>query len=105
MTARQLAIDPATLARGTDPETSREAARRLRARNRDAILQAIRAHGPVTYTEAGYLAGITGVEPARRISDLIRLGLVEPVLDDEGRELTRQLPSGRRGRLYRAVAA
>jgi len=54
----------------------------------------------LTYEEAGELAGVE--DCWRRVSDLLNLGLIEPIFF-RGRPCTRMLSSRRRGRIYRVT--
>jgi hypothetical protein len=76
-------VDGRTLARTSDPSTSRRAAMATpgrKANHRRALLEAY-ARGPATDFDAGALAGIEYHECSRRGADLRRSGLVAPTGD------------------------
>ena len=97
--------DPRTLVRRTDALTSQRAAVDVLGSPRQAqrvrILEAIRSAGDrgLTWEQAGEATAVTNAW--RRVSDLLNAGLIEPVRDGRGLEVTRSLSSGRRGRVYR----
>ena len=65
---------PRKLRRGSDPDTSHEAAERLGgSAQRRRLLEVYRA--PHTYEEASVLAGLNPWQASKRTSDLINLGL------------------------------
>ena len=96
-------LDPSTHARLDDPATSHAAAARLR--KRTTIIRLLRAysaaplHG-LTAEEACERAGLTPADGGwKRVSDLQRLGLIEPCVDDFNRSVTRTGASGRQQRV------
>jgi hypothetical protein len=85
-------------ARNTDPDTSHQAAARLRAgKNADKMLRVYHGHPQgLIFTEAGQLAGLDEHEAGRRRSDLLNKGFIETRVID-GKPFTRVNPaSGRR---------
>lgn len=95
-----------TLARSTDPHTSRVAAlgQRRRGSHLLLMLRAYLAHADLTDVEAAGLAGLERVEATRRASELRGADLIEPVIVD-GELKTRLLPSGRPGMVCRITDA
>lgn len=98
---------PQTLVRATDPQTSRIAAfgQRRRGTHLRLLLHAYAEHEPLTDVEAARYAGLERVEATRRASELRGAGLIEPLYDDEGRLVTRMLPTRRPGMVCRITAA
>lgn len=88
-------------ARLSDPETSHASAARLRTRSLTVALLRAYASAP--------LSGLTAEEASqrvgnpdgawKRVSDLQRLGLIEPAVDEFGRAATRTASSGRQQRV------
>lgn len=86
------------LARRTDPETSKAAARRLEAGSiRKALLKTFLV-GSRTFEEAADVAGIDPWQASKRVSDLIAAGFVH---DTGG---TRSGASGRQQRILQITA-
>jgi hypothetical protein len=80
----ELIREPRTLARGSDPETSQQAAAAAERRNpsqRDRLLRAYMIAGDrgLTDEEAGVSAGLSGSGYWKRCSDLRNLGLIAPL--------------------------
>lgn len=75
---RRLRIEPKTVVRRSDPETSRQAAEAINFRETHfkAILEALTV--PMGKDGISKITGLSGVQVARRISELIRLGKVRP---------------------------
>lgn len=97
------------LHRMTDPTTSIESAgdpKRTRATNRLKVLAAFNAPGikELDYVRAAVICGLSESATWRRVSDLLNLGLIDVVLDDNGNEARSVLPSGRTGRVYAITA-
>lgn len=85
----QLSID--LRARSTDPETSKEAARRAATfaeSHAGRILAALKLHGPMTAHEL-HIIGLTVVQIDRRLPELARLGLARVCKLDDGADMTR----------------
>jgi len=96
--------DPVWLARSTDPETSHEAATQVNVRASQAeVLRVLRQFGPlsdVTIQRLSHIHGSRYWSPERLRTarkELVVAGLVEWT----GK--TEKLPSGRSGRVWRAV--
>lgn len=102
---QDLHIPADTLARREAPLTSKAAAAGDRTTHRFRILEAFgkRPTG-IDYMTAARLADLPPWEVTRRVSDLLRLGLLEVKRDDTGAEVTVQLPSNRAGRVYQITA-
>lgn len=67
------------LARTSDPETSKAAGRSMRkgaAVQRDQIVNALRAHGPMNHWQIDNVLGFEHPTAARRMLELIRKGRV-----------------------------
>lgn len=99
-------------ARKSDPETSHEAAvgnEDVRTSQALRLLAAFEAFPEgLTAVEAGVVAGLP--RPDRRVSDLLKLELVERVLDEEGKKVSRTPfnnwhPASRAGGVWRITAA
>ncbi|KKN38019.1 hypothetical protein LCGC14_0757840 [marine sediment metagenome] len=85
------------LARHTDPETSRQAAISMMkpaAIQRDQIVNALRAHGPMNHWQLDNVLGLQHPSAARRMRELIRQGRVR----DTGR--TSPTGTGREATVY-----
>lgn len=83
---------PPPAARRHDPQTSHDAAvaaRDMALRQHEAIVTALRAHGPMGKDGIARRLGLTGVAVARRLPELERVGRVRPtgrtVASDTGR--------------------
>ena len=88
------------LARTTDPETSKTAGRSMRkgaAVQRDQIVNALRAHGPMHHAEIDRTMAWPHPTAARRMKELVRMELVR----DTGR--TRPTETGRNATVYEAM--
>lgn len=88
------------LARTSDPETSKDAARSMRkdmAVQRDQIVTALKIMGPMNYWELDNMLGWHHPTAARRMRELIRKGLVY----DTGR--TSPTGTGRGATVYDVV--
>lgn len=96
-----------TLARTSDPSTSRIAAlsQRRRGTNLRKMLDAYAQNSDLTDVEASELAGLERVEATRRASELRGAGLIEPLHDQEGKLVTRILPTNRPGMVCRITEA
>lgn len=87
MTASPHLDVPPPRARRTDPGTSHAAAdsaRALAARHHNAIVAALREHGPMGKDRIAAVTGLSGVAVARRMSELRYAGVVAPT----GRRVT-----------------
>lgn len=75
-------LDPRTHARREDPDTSHEAARRLSDKRTmmRALLERF-AQYPYTSEEAALYCGYDPWQASKRVSDLVRLGLIEDTDD------------------------
>lgn len=100
-------FDPRFLARSDDPETSKEAAARVRefaAGHHRTILQVLRNH-PAGLT-AYEIAQHCDLEPhaiGKRLGEMDRAEMIDPVLKPDGTgTLTRKTPSGRSARVWTA---
>lgn len=101
------AMEPRTLARRRDPETSKAAAESVHdfaSGHYALILKALRTLGASTYHEAAEHCGLEPHAAGKRFSDLERAGLIAVVLDGDGSEMTRMSPSGRKARVWFLVA-
>lgn len=101
MNGVQLGIDfeARRLARSYDPETSHEAASRVRefaAGHCALILQALIDHGPMTAEQIGVVVGMDAYQARKRLPELERAGLAKPTGD------TAPTASGRKQRIWRA---
>ncbi len=86
--------------RHADPDTSRAAARSMRAGasiQRDQIVNALRAHGPMNHWQIDNVLGLQHPSAARRMKELVRMELVR----DTGR--TRPTETGRNATVYEAM--
>ena len=86
--------------RHADPETSKAAGRSMRGGasiQRDQIVNALRAHGPMNHWEIDNVLAIPHPSAARRMRELIRQGRVI----DTGR--TSPTGTGRKATVYRAM--
>ncbi len=93
-------FDPRYLARSTDPETSRQAARgahEFAGAHIGIVLACLKTHGPQTIDEIAKRTALTSVQVARRTSDMHKRGLAEPT------GATRLSASGRRERVWVAL--
>jgi predicted ArsR family transcriptional regulator len=91
-----------TMARRTDPATSKAAARaavELRAQHQALILEALKRHGPLGKDAIAARTRLTGVQVCRRLTELQRDKLIEPT----GQTVTST--SGRAEREWRLVEA
>jgi hypothetical protein len=75
-------VEPFELARKTDPETSKEAAKRaakeLVARHHKQILEVLQQSGPGGKDFIASRCGLSGVQVARRMAELAAMGFVRP---------------------------
>lgn len=88
------------LARITDPETSHEAAERVKefaAGHIATILKCLQDHGPLSPDQIATKCSLDKFQVCRRLPEGQRAGLFEPTGD------TRLSVSGRRERIWRAV--
>ena len=88
------------LARTSDPETSKAAGRSMRkgsAVQRDQIVNALRAHGPMNHWQLDDVLGLPHPSAARRMCELVRSGRVLKTLR------TSKTGSGRQAAVYRAI--
>lgn len=92
-----------TLTRRVDPITSKAAAAGERSTHRFRVL-AVFASRSMDYMTAARLADLPPWEVTRRVSDLLRMGLLEVRKNADGSDATVQLPSGRAGRIYAITA-
>ncbi len=86
--------------RRTDPETSKSAGRSVRkgaAVQREQIVNALRAHGPMNHWEIDNVLGFQHPSAARRMKELVQGGRVIETAR------TSETGSGRQARIYRAV--
>lgn len=98
--AEQIAIDFTKRARGSDPETSHQAAARVVdfAHGHFAlILGSLKVHGPQTIHELSEHTGLDHVAIARRTAELHDAGRIEPT------GATRPSPKGRQCREWALV--
>jgi len=89
-------------ARRSDPGTSHEAARSMHhaaATQRGSIWDALRAQGPAGRFTLAARTGLTDLQVARRMHELVDRGVAEVVPD-----ATERTPSGRAGQVWRARA-
>lgn len=98
-------FDPRFLARTHDPETSHQAAARVRefaGRHHALILSVLRDHpGGLTVHEIAAYCELTAHEVGKRIAELDRAERISPVLKADGTgTLTRATPSGRHARVW-----
>lgn len=103
MNGVQLGIDfeARTHARTFDPETSHEAAARVRefaAGHCALILQALLDHGPMTPEQIGTRVGMDAYAVRKRLPELERAGLAKPTGE------TAPTTSGRSQRIWRSLA-
>ena len=88
------------LARTSDPETSKVAGRSMRkgaAIQRDQIVNALRAHGPMNHWQIDNVLGLPHPSAARRMVELVRDGRVFKTGH------TSETGSGRQATVYRAM--
>ena len=88
------------LARTSDPETSKVAGRSMRkgaAIQRDQIVNALRAHGPMNHWQIDNVLGLQHPSAARRMVELVRDGRVFKTGH------TSETGSGRQAAVYRAI--
>lgn len=100
MQALQLPMFDEPRARRRDPETSKQAAlaaKELQAAHCDAILKALRKHGPLSKDGIAARTPLDGTQVARRTVELERAGLIE----DSGEKALST--SGRWERVWRAL--
>lgn len=91
------------LARSTDPETSKIAARRVgefNADHKERILEALTKYEGLNIHEIARMTGIDAHAVGKRMSELEALGDVEVATDPDGKDLTRPGPSGRPARVW-----
>lgn len=98
-------FDPRYLARNSDPETSKAAARRVRefaAGHHALILEVLGQHPDgLTVHEVAAFCKLTAHEVGKRISELDRAEKIDPVLKADGTgTLTRPSPTGRHARVW-----
>jgi hypothetical protein len=88
--------NPAAHARGSDPDTSRDAAAQVTTLNGhcEALLRVYPDWVGLTAEEAAGHAGINPWAASKRVSDLRRMGLIEPLVLD-GKTVTRKNSSNR----------
>ena len=89
------------LARRTDPETSRAAASSMRkgaAVQRDQILNALQAHGPMNHWQIDVVLAFPHPTAARRMKELVDDGRVIRTLR------TSETGSGRQATVYKATS-
>lgn len=78
---RDVPVLPAPAARHTDPTTSQAAARRaaeFAASHAGRILEALRAHGPMTADEIARVVELLAHQVNKRLPELERAGLARP---------------------------
>lgn len=98
----QQPVLPLPRARASDPATSHAAADSMThaaGMQRALILNALKAHGPMTADELDALLGLRPSTSGRRLIELVRDGTV--AITDE----TRPTRSGREAQVYRKAAA
>jgi predicted ArsR family transcriptional regulator len=98
-----LTLEPRALARRFDPTTSHIAADRVAefaGKQHDAILAALRDHGPSTAHEIAAHCGLEAHAVGKRMNELFVVGLVKTVADGKGDVMTRLTPSGRKARVW-----
>jgi len=98
-------FDPRMLARSDNPETSHAAAQRVRAfggHHHALILGVLREYPRgLTVHEIAAHCRLTAHEVGKRIAELDRAELIDPVLSPDGSgTLTRPSPSGRHARVW-----
>jgi predicted transcriptional regulator len=100
----QTSIDFATRARRDDPQTSKDAAASVNQFGNEAhqtILRAIVIHGPMTFYEIAHHTGLRPDQVWRRLSELHKMGLIEPLMEDvmspDGYSWIGTIPVTRRG--------
>jgi hypothetical protein len=75
----QFSVPPQTLARRTDPETSKEAAKQAKAliaHHHALIVSVLREYGPGGKDFIASRSKLDGVQVARRTAEMCRLGLI-----------------------------
>lgn len=106
MTQLSLTLEPRTLARRRDPETSHAAAARVAefaSGHHDLILRVLRDRGPLTGHEIAAFCPLDAHSILKRLGELEKGGLIRVVTDAEGKAMTRTTPSGRRARVWFAA--
>lgn len=102
-----LADDPRKLARRGNPDTSHDAASRVREfgqAQRDLIVSVLkRFPGGLTVHEIAVSCRLDAHAIGKRAGECETAGQIEVVLKDDGEPLTRATPSGRQARVWRAV--
>lgn len=98
-------FDPRFMARSTDPETSKEAAARVRefaAGHRQTILNVLRAHPHgLTAHEIAEHCQLGAHEIGKRLGEMDRAEMIQPVLKADGTgTMTRLTPGGRHARVW-----
>ena len=96
-----------TLARRTNPKTSKDAAGRVRDfahAHREQILNALRDHAEgLTVHEIASYTRLDAHAIGKRMNELEAAGLVYVVVDVFGSEMTRKSPSGRAARVWQLM--
>lgn len=95
-------IEPRTLARGSDPITSHQAATRVgrfAPSRRQRILEALKRCGPMTIDEIAAQTGLNSQQVNKRLPEAQRLGDARPL------DKTRKSASGHAERVWEAVSA
>lgn len=110
MSAEQLTLDAY---RASDPETSRLAAAkaaRHAVTDRDRAFCILVEDGPLTdyelgeaFRRRGWPIAAGNVSSGKRRGELRDAGLVEPLLDEDGRPVRRLTPNGALARVWKAV--
>ena len=98
-----LDIEPRTLARRRDPETSKAAAERVKefaAGQHEIILKVLRDHCPCTAHEIATYCRLEAHAVGKRLGELETAGRIRVVLSAAGNAMTRLTPSGRRARVW-----
>lgn len=99
-------FDPRYLARAENPDTSHQAAARVRefaGQHHSMILGVLCEHPDgMTVHEVAAYCRLTAHEVGKRVAELERAQRITTVLAESGQPVTRPTPSGRQARVWRA---
>jgi hypothetical protein len=91
MNQLSIAFDERRASRSSDPQTSKDAARRaavFAGSHSARILAALKLHGPMSPAQMFAFTGLSIVQCDRRRIELIRAGLVRILTTDDGQPVT-----------------
>jgi hypothetical protein len=90
--ALSIEMFPMPRARRSDPESSKQAAKRAQdfaATHAGRLLEALRTHGPLSPKQFHALTGLTHVQADRRRKELLEAGLIRIKTAEDGTPFTR----------------